>query len=56
MGWYDGDSMDMDHSRWLDKSGLGNDAIITGSDVAVFDGTDAGSEFYANGQKVVTCT
>ena len=56
VGWYDGDSLSIDNGRWLDKSGLANDGVISGSGLELFDGTDTGSEFYANGQKVVTGT
>ena len=52
LGWYDGDSFS--GSTWYDKSGNGNHGSRTGSGAYIFDGSNVNSEFYANGQKVVT--
>ena len=40
-------------NQWVDISGVNNHAIISGSGIEVFDGSDINNEFYLNGEKVV---
>ena len=53
VGWYTGDSADIDNNKLYDKSGIGNDGLIDG-DFEIYDEQDPLNEFYANGNKVVT--
>ena len=52
LGWYDADSVS--GTTWTDKSGIGNDGTLSGSDYGVFtSNTDSSHELYANGENVV---
>ena len=54
IGWYTGDSIDLDNNLWRDISLLGHDAIISGDGIGIFnDNTDETDELYLNGKPVV---
>ena len=58
IGWFDGDSMNLDSNVWTDKTGIGynNNGIITGNGINIDQGTNPLNEVYLNKQKVVTGT
>ena len=62
VGWFAGDSMDLDNNIWENKSGSnrrftdGDDGIVEGEDIDVDLGTNELNEYYINGNPIVTGT